>query len=255
MDKSLTGLTVVITRPAHQAQPLCESISQAGGTVVQFPVIEILPPTKPDSLQSKLDQLSSADMAIFISANAVDFGIDALGGVSHWPEGVSIAAVGAATAAKLVSYGLSVDLVAPEPFNTEALLSLPELKDLTGQKILIFRGEGGRELLAKTLRERGADVEYIECYRRFIPASDPAALYQCWDEKRNLLIVVTSNESLQNLVMMVDSDHGKALLASQLLVVSDRAVKKARKLGFIQPPLFADAASNKAIVEAIQKAS
>ena len=259
MDKSLAGLTVIITRPAHQAQPLCESISQAGGTVVKFPVIEILPPSNPGTIQSRLTQLNLANLAIFISANAVDAGLNALGGVAHWPEGVPIAAVGRATAAKLVSHGLSVNLVAPEPFNTEALLALPELKNLTEQSIMIFRGEGGRELLAQTLRDRGASVEYVECYRRVIPASDPAMLYQCWDEsrdeKRKLLIVVTSNESLKNLVEMVNSEHLESLLASRLLTVSERAVSKASDLGFKQTPVIATAASNEMILEAIQQFS
>ncbi len=150
---------------------------------------------------------------------------------------------------------MPANLVAPEPFNTEALLTLPELQNLTNQSILIFRGEGGRELLAKSLRVRGADVEYVECYRRVIPASDTSNLYQSWDENRKMLLVVTSNESLQNLVKMVNSKYRDSLLASQLLVVSERAVKKANELGFSQQPVLAGAASNEAIVEAIRKSS
>ena len=96
----------------------------------------------------------------------------------------------------------------------------------------ILRGEGGRELLAHTLRERGAEVEYLECYRRIMPDGDPADLYQCWNEKRVLLIIVTSNEALQNLFNMVNESHRSELLASTLVVVSQRAIKKAGELGF-----------------------
>lgn len=251
MESDLSGVTVVVTRPAHQAHELSELVTSGGGSVVLFPVIEIQAVEVSEQLQSQLFKLNSADIAIFISANAVETCIAAIGGAACWPVNLTIAAVGRSTAAKLASYGLNATLVAPEPFNTEALLSIPELKDVSAKKVIILRGVGGRELLADTLLERGAEVEYIECYRRVIPDSDPATLYQCWDQKRLLFIVVTSNESLANLVTMVDNHHQQDLLSSNLIVISERAIKKAKQLGFTKIPILADTASNESIRDAI----
>lgn len=251
MTISLAGLTVVNTRPAHQAQQLTDTLRSAGASVIDFPVIKIMPPSDQAILQSQLEKLGNVDIAIFISANAVEAGIAALGGAQNWPEKVSIAAVGRATATKLSSLGLEPSLVAPEPFNSEALLALPELQEMDGKHIMIFRGIGGREVLAETLRRRGAQVEYLEVYRRAIPNGDPVGLYQCWDENCLLLIVITSNEGLQNLFDMVDPIHRPDLLSTTLVVVSHRAIDKASELGFKTVPELSLNASNDAIVEAI----
>ena len=251
MNNSLTGLTVVNTRPAHQARSLSELISAARGSVIEFPVIEIKPPSSPEKLHVQLSKLANANFAIFISANAVEAGIQALGGPDQWPNNVVIGAVGRSTAAKLHAFGLKCSLVAPEPFNTEALLTLPELQDLKGQSVKIFRGEGGRELLADTLSDRGAEVEYVECYRRMVPESRPAKLYDCWDKKRVLLIVVTSNEGLENLFNLVEENHRQDLLSTPLVVVSQRAINKAKELGFKGTPEVTVNASNEAILETI----
>jgi uroporphyrinogen-III synthase len=95
-------------------------------------------------------------------------------------------------------------------------------------------------------------VEYIECYRRLIPSSDPASLYQCWDEGSKLIILVTSNEGLRNLTKMVGSEHQQSLLTSTLVVVSTRAVNLAGELGFEKKPELAATVSNEAIYGAIK---
>ena len=252
MSISLKGLTVVNTRPAHQAESLSRLISQAGGTPIEFPVLEISPPLNSESLQAQLSTLKQADYAIFVSANAVEAAMSLLGGAGYWPVNVKIISVGRATSHKLSDYGLAVSFPAPEPFNSEALLTTPELDKIADKRIVIFRGEGGRELLGKTLRSRGAEVEYIECYRRLIPASDPSQLYQCWDKKCDTIIVVTSNEGLSNLIKMIANEYQQSLLTSTLVVVSKRAVSLAAELGFVKEPGLAATVTNEAIVEAIQ---
>lgn len=252
MNTSLNGLTVVNTRPAHQAESLSQLIHQAGGNTIEFPVIEISPPLKSDIVQNQFETLAAVDFAIFISANAVDAAMTFCGGAEDWPEDVMIVSVGRGTTLKLKDYGLTVNLTAPEPFNSEALLELPELENIADKSFLIFRGEGGRKLLADTLRSRGANVDYVECYRRLIPDIDASLLYQCWDEQCNSIIVVTSNEGLNNLVKMVAGEYQKILLASTLVVVSERAIKLAKELGFKKKPELAKAASNEAIFDAVQ---
>ena len=252
MGNSLKGLTVVNTRPSHQAHALNEIISQEGGELVSFPVIEIIPPENSDVLKNQFKKLKYTDIAIFVSANAVDAAIVELGGAEYWPENIIIASVGRATASKLEAYGLAASIIAPEPFNSEALLRMPELENVSSKNILIFRGVGGREYMAKTLRSRGANVDYVECYRRVIPDSESDNLYQCWSEDRKLIIVVTSNEGLRNLITMVDKKYRDDLLVSKLVVVSERTISLAGELGFDQKPLLVTTVSNKAIVESIQ---
>lgn len=241
--------SVVVTRPAGQADALCKKLEQQGSKVLRFPVIEIQPAINPQNLKAILSKLEDYDLAIFISANAVECGLSA---VQHpWPASVPIAAIGQATAKALKQKGLTTNLLAPKPYNSESLLKLPELKTMDSQRIIVFRGVGGRETLARTLRERGAKVEYAECYRRSRPQSNAQVLDQAWEQKQTLLFVVTSNQGLQNLYDMVGSARQKNLLASLLVVMSERNLKKAKDLGFSQTPLLADTASDDGILKAI----
>lgn len=249
----LAGATVVVTRPAHQAEHLCLSIEQQGGSALRFPVIEIGPPANRSALNAQLQHLDTYQLAIFVSSNAVSAAIDILNARQGWPQIVAIAAVGRATEKSLITRGLTVAHCSPEPFNSEALLSLAELQTVRGQRVMIFRGNGGRELLANTLRERGAEVEYAECYQRITPNTDTADLYRLWDEGCSMPIVVTSHQSLKNLYTMVDDAHRAALLSSPLIVVSQRIGAAAKTLGFYNEPQVTQAASDEAILDAINK--
>ena len=249
----LFGVTVVVTRPAHQADVLCQSIKDLGGVALRFPVIEIRPCDDIEALKKQLSHLNDFQLAIFVSANAVAPAMQILKDMQGWPVELPIAVVGQATAKAVAANGLSAKYIAPEPFNSEALLSLPVLQRLEGKRVIIFRGKGGLEDLGNGLRERGAEVEYAECYQRVSPDTDTATLFQIWDEGCTMPIVVTSNEGLQNLYSMIDSAHLPALLSSPLIVVSQRAVVLANELGFKQMPLVAKSASNDAILAAIKQ--
>lgn len=249
----LSDVTVVVTRPLHQAEALCQSIEDLGATALRFPVIEIRPSENLDSLKTQLNQLDNFQLAIFVSANAVFSAMQILENQHGWPNGLAIAAVGQATAKAVAANGLIVSHISPEPFNSEALLSLSELQSMHGQRVIIFRGNGGRELLAKTLRERGAEVEYAECYQRVMPETNTSDLFRLWDEGHSMPIVVTSNEGLKNLHSMIGQNHQQALLTSPLIVVSQRAAILAKELGFTQQTFVATSASNDAILTAIQQ--
>jgi uroporphyrinogen-III synthase len=250
----LSGVTVVVTRPAHQADNLCQLIEAAGGMALRFPAIEIAPASDVQKCRSQLADLSQFDLAIFISANAVNATFEMMP-ASAWPSAATIAAVGKATAQALSSHGQTASHIASEPFNSEALLSLSELQSLDGKRILIFRGNGGRELLREKLCERGAKVEYIECYQRVRPTTDTQQLYASWDQKQTPhIIVVTSNQGLHNLLQMIDETHRPALLGSLLVVISQRTARLANELGFLQAAKVASAATDEAILEALKTA-
>jgi uroporphyrinogen-III synthase len=251
MAGALDGIHVVVTRPAHQAEPLCELIEQQGGQAIRFPVLEIVEPRDHDALFAIIDRLANFDLAIFISPNAVHRAlnlIDARGGL---PPALAIAAVGRASAKALAQHGCTAVITPQQKFDSEALLTMGELQQVTGKRIVIFRGEGGRELLADTLRARGAQVDYAECYRRAKPDTDVNPLLQHWVRNEVDIIIVTSNEGLHNLYELVGELGRQWLMKTPLVVVSERTAELARQMGFTQPSIIATKASDDALLQAL----
>lgn len=250
-EVDLRGYTVVVTRPEHQAGNLRRLIEAAGGQVILFPTLAIAPPQDPQAVLTQLQRLAQFDLAVFISPNAVDYGLPYAAQAGGVPSSLQIAAVGAGTARALQAAGHPPTLVPEHDFNSEALLALPALQQVTSKKVIIFRGEGGREHLANTLRSRGAQVEYVQVYRREKPPVDHAVLLNAWAHNGISAIVVTSNESLQNLFDLVGSEGQVYLRDTQLIVVSQRAVELARRLGVQRAPVIAQRAEDEAIVAAL----
>jgi len=252
-DGPLAGVGVLVTRPAHQADGLCRLIEQQGGRAHRFPVLEILDPRDPEALRAACENLDSYNWAVFISANAVDRALATILALRDWPAGTRIAVIGRTSARALEAHGLAADLCPARNFDSESLLALPELQQVAGQRFVIFRGDGGREHLAGALRERGAQVDYVEAYRRALPHADNASLLAQWRAGAVDVAVVTSAESLRNLVEMLGESGGALLRATPLVVVSPRLVPLAELLGFRQAPVVAENATDEAVLEALLK--
>lgn len=250
-DQPLAGVGVLVTRPQQQADALCEKITALGGEAIRFPVLEIVDSKDTATLTHIIDCLDDYDLAIFISANAVQRALNLIRARRTLPDTLKIAAIGRASARELKAQGCRIDLVPAERFNSEALLDMEEMRQVTGKRILIFRGEGGRELLADTLRERGATVEYAEVYRRVLPSADTGQLLHRWARDEINIITVTSNESLHNLVELVGKLGREWLRKTPLVVISDRMLQLAQELGIQAPVEVAAQADDDAIIEAI----
>lgn len=146
---NLKNLTIVITRPKHQAQDLAEKITSLGGKTILFPTIDIADISDTTSLQNLIAQLKDFNLAIFISPNAVQKAAHFIKAQYNiWPHSVKIAAIGSSTAKALHDLGWRVDIYPVDKFNSETLLGLPALQHIAKQKIILFCGEGGRELIA-----------------------------------------------------------------------------------------------------------
>lgn len=250
---TLDGVGVLITRPVHQAESLAQLIEQAGGRAFRFPTLAILPPRNPGALDQLLNDLGNFTVAIFISPNAVEFGLTRLQQrAKSLPANLLIAAVGAGTAAALKRFGVDPIITPTTRFDSESLLTLPALQQVAGKPIIIFRGEGGRELLGQTLRERGARVSYAECYRRERPQVDTTPLTHALLTGTIDIISVTSNEGLRNLADMVANEARSTLLQTPIVVVSESQAQTCRQLGFTTEPWVAAEASDTAILNAIQ---
>jgi len=227
-----SGARILVTRPQHQAEPLCRLIQERGGIAVRFPALEIRPMPQQLAQQETLVNLDRFDWVIFSSANAVHFALMANDGKIAKPAGVRFAAIGKATAKALHKAGLDVDLLPGNNFTSEALLETAPLQNLHGASCLIVRGQGGRELLAATLRVRGASVACLEVYRRQKPAADPGPVIQLLAEGQLQASIVTSGEALQNLLEMLGNKASMQLLRMPLVVISDRLERLAAARGF-----------------------
>jgi uroporphyrinogen-III synthase len=223
----LRGAGVVITRPAKQAAVLAQQVAALGGTPIICPAIVIAPPADRAPLASALRELLNYDFAVFVSTNAVEH---ALADAGPWPAQIVAFAPGPSTAMALREAGVTSVRSPDCGTDSEALLALPELSDLAGKRVVIFRGNGGRELLGSSLRSRGATVDYIECYRRVRPASGVAGLAEAWSEGRVDAVTITSSEGLENLWDMLDATTRARFARTATFVPHPRIAETARAL-------------------------
>ena len=230
---ALADKTIVVTRPLAQAAPLADAIAAAGGVPLIFPLLEILPALDPGALAAGAAGLPGCALAIFISPNAVDYALPAILARGPWPDGVTPAAVGPGTVKALAAHGVTGCIAPRERFDSEALLALPQLASsrVSGRRILIFRGDGGRELLADTLRARGATVDCITCYRRSGPARGAEPLLAAWRVGQLDALTVSSSEGLRYLLNMLDAEGLAWLRKTPVFVPHARIGDNARAMG------------------------
>ena len=241
-SSSLTGRAIVVTRPAAQAARLCRLVEGAGGEAVAFPTVEILSIWKNNPRLACLgaSNLINYQWLIFVSPTAAAEGLVALaaGGTvpAAWPAGVAVAAVGRGTAAALSRGGLAKVVVPEVGADSDALAALPGLQAvaIAGRRVLIVRGEGGREWLADTLRGRGASVDVAECYRRTRPGADPAPLVARLVGGGVAGITVHSRGALDNLLALLPAEAQAVVRATPLFASHPRIAEHARATGLQQ---------------------
>lgn len=229
----LAGRTVVVTRPRGQADGLAGAIAAAGGTALLFPLLEISPADDPRPLAEAVDRLADTAVAVFVSPNAVDHALPAMLARGAWPAGLLPAAVGQGTVRALAERGITGCVAPTERQDSEGLLACPELaaSRIAGRRVVIFRGDGGRELLAETLRERGATVDCVTCYRRAGPPGAIDLLLAAWRAGRLDALTVSSSEGLRHLAGLLDAEGRRYLQATPLFVPHPRIAEQARELG------------------------
>jgi uroporphyrinogen-III synthase len=230
---------VVITRPRAQAAALARAVEALGRTAVVLPLLEIAPLADQSQLARVLAGLAEYAMVAFVSPNAIDA---AFAHIGAWPAGVPLAVLGEGSRVALARHGIDggdVTIVSPPDAahsDSEHLLAVLDLPALAGKRVLIVRGENGRELLADALRAAGVMVETVAAYRRSVPPLTPelAATLARLLERPNDWII-TSSEALRGLVGLLremDSDRAVAKMQQQHLIVPHaRIAETARALG------------------------
>lgn len=223
-----------MTRPREQARGLARRVEAAGGRSLLYPAIEIGEPADLPRVQQVVDGLAQAALAIFVSPAAVQKGMDLVSRRGGWPQSVRAAAVGAGSRRELEQRGVAQVLAPETGSDSEALLAMPQLAEVSGRRIVIFRGAGGRELLGETLAARGALVEYAECYRRLRPRTDMAPLLAEWDRGGVHAVTVFSAEALANLGALLGEAGQARLRTTPLFVPHRRIADEALKLGILE---------------------
>ena len=233
--------TILVTRPVSAGQELCQQLKALKISAIHFPAVAIVP-LKID-LQAAKNIIYQAEIIIFTSPNAVEYGAALIADNNQ----AKIVAIGSGTAKALQNKKINVNIV-PELFNSESLLVTAVFQEIKNKNIVLIKGQGGRELLSTEVDRRGARLSTIDVYLR-----------NCPQQKLNSkilnqidLIVVTSCEVLENLLLMTPVELQPQLRDKQLLVTSSRIAKKARDLDFKPPPLLAKNAMNQTILALIK---
>lgn len=192
----LLGRRLWVTRPTAQAATLSLALSEQGAEVVAFPLLEIAPPLDPQPLQQTLARLTSYDLAIFISPSAIEAVFTAL--TEPWPSTLAAAVIGPGSAKRAAELGLKHIICPTTQFDSEGLLALPQMQHLAGQRVVIFRGQGGRDVLPSALSAAGAKVELLSAYQRLPPKWGASELLTHLERGCDGLIV-SSSEAAQHL--------------------------------------------------------
>ena len=239
---SLSGLKILVTRPAAQATGLIDRIESAGGQALAVPLLEIQPlfdsgqKSAMAGIASTVAQLNEYDDLVFVSTNAVHE-------ACRWfakLEVLSVArakrafAIGQATAAALAEHGISARN-GGFAMTSEALLAAPVLQSVDGRDVLILKGEGGRKRIEEELLRRGARVRHCALYRRHLPASASTGLRKVWAQGVPDMIIVNSGETLDNLVSLLETEIAAEIESDlRLIVPSERVAAMAMRYGFEQ---------------------
>lgn len=232
----LAGRTIVVTRPQRQALVLGDAIARCGGQAFYSPLLDILPVADDHDLRAAAGALADTALAIFISPNAVEHALPALLAGGAWPPGVAVAGIGPGTVAALAAAGVGSVLSPLDRFDSEAMLELAALQSdqVAGKRVAIFRGDGGRELLADTLRARGAQVDCVACYRRLPPAQGFGALAALLHAGRADALTLSSSEGLRYLLAGLDPAALVVLRMLPVFAPHQRIADNARSSGLQQ---------------------
>jgi len=246
--------SVLVTRPEGQGQFIGEALRQRGWQPVFCPMLQIEPLLELSGQQRQLIRdLAECAHVIFVSANAARLGMECI--ESGWPQlpvDLQWYTVGNASAAVLADFGVHAQQPQTE-FTSEGLLALPALQSVAGQRVLIIKGEGGRQHLQQSLQERGARVDELALYRRRCPDLGKGELASIIQAGRCEAMLLSSGEGLRNMVSLLQQDELPAVQALVVVVPGSRVADEARELGFGRVVCAANA-TDAAMIEALQQA-
>jgi uroporphyrinogen III methyltransferase/synthase len=233
----LAGRSVIVTRTREQAAELVEPLEELGAEVLSLPVIAIVEPDDWGQVDIAIAHLSDYDWLVLTSTNGVDrflarvreHGLDPAERLAS--SGVNVAAVGSATAARLQSAGVAVDLV-PRGFHAEGLVDAFRDSDAChGRRVLIPRALDAREVLPESLRELGCEVDVVPVYRT-VPADPDAVVLDRIRKGTVDAVTFTSGSTVRNFIALLDkvgldaARHMQRLVVASIGPVTTEALKR-----------------------------
>ncbi|WP_313572312.1 uroporphyrinogen-III synthase [Pantoea piersonii] len=246
-------MTILVTRPEPAASALVTRLRALGREAWSLPLIEFAPGSDLDRLPQQLAALRKGDLVFLLSQQVIQYAQPALARHNAvWPADVDYYAIGRSTALAFhTASGRHVDYPHAQE-TSEALINMAALQRVSGKKALILRGNPGRELLAETLTDRGAEVSFSQCYQRCQKHYDGPVEGRRWRNRGITTLVVSSGEMLQQLFSLFPAvDREEWLLRCRLVVVSERLATLASELGW-QDIQVADGADNDALLRALR---
>lgn len=214
-SKPFFGRRIIVTRSRDQASSFAESLIDKGATVVEFPTIDVVPPSSWDELDDAIEAIETYHWLILTSANAVRFFFSRLRGLGRDVrilKGISICAVGPKTAEALMDYGLKADLV-PSEFKAEGVIEALSGLGVERKRFLIPRAKVAREIIPERLRELGAEVTVALAYENVMPAADVERVKGLLEDRKIDAVTFTSSSTVNNFVEMLSQKEYKRLLS------------------------------------------
>ena len=244
-------MSVLVTRPDERGEQLTKKLIDAGIFAIHAPLFSIVAGNDLNHLPHKIEQLKTGDLVFAVSKSAVDFACKTLQETGFaWRKDLHFFAVGQRTAAHFACRtGMAVRYPTSQE-NSEGLLALPEMQQLTGKRILILRGNGGRELFPEQAKARGAEIDIAECYRRQSIECDNVQQTSLFMRSGIQTIVATSSEILTQLIEFVPANEQTWLKSCCLVTVSQRLADLAHALGW-QQVVIAPKADNQALFQTL----
>ncbi len=255
MKKPLAGKRILITRTREQSGDFSTRLRKLGAGVIEFPTIEVVPPTRWKELDQAIDRLESYDWILFTSANGVNFfwqRLEERGKSPRLPSSLKVCAIGPATARELKRKGASVRYV-PKEFIAESILEGLKKSRMEGKRVLLARAKKARDILPQGLRKLGADVDVVEVYRTVKPKGGSKKLKKLLTEEKIDAITFTSSSTVSHFADLLQREELGRLLKGVAIAcigpVTAKTAKEKRLNVRIQPKQYTIPALTRAIAQ------
>ncbi len=252
-DRPLLGKRIVVTRAREQASDLVRLLSDQGAECLEYPTIKIIPPKDAKPLEQAVENLAAYDWIVFTSVNGVSYFFEQLYAAGKDVRALGrmqTAAIGPATAERLLEFGLTSDIV-PETYRAESVVKAFEKVKLKGKKILLPRAREARPILPKELTRMGADVDEIPAYETLKAVENSEDLVRNLKDDQIDLITFTSSSTVKNFKALLPAESFAKLVAGVTIasigpITTDTAIE----LGF-EVHITAESYTIPGLVEAI----
>ena len=241
---------VLITRPEHQNARIMEMLQQQRFIPLSFPTIAIRASDETPFLRQLNEHIRDYDIALFVSRNAVDYAFRHVA-PADLPDQLQLGVIGKGTLMALRAQGLESGLIPTGSYNSEGLLASETLNNISGKRVIIFRGQEGRNLLGETLSQRGASVDHVEVYRRELPNIGKQDFEQLCRDGFPAIAVFTSSEGLENCFHLLNDSQAEKMRRIDWLLISERMGETARNLRHNAGIIIAHSASDEGILSAL----